>query len=108
MPSGLLCHTQPNAKRQRQSASDDNSGGSSKKRFVPAGPKKDYELVQGVRGVLVTCDTHLEHAAIRECFQLFGELAGEPPVASGSRRHSSMAASSSWSFLQLFISIFSR
>ena len=45
-------------------------GGAKKRRFAHG-----TELTAGMRGVIITCDSHLEHKAIRECFERFGTVA---------------------------------
>ena len=53
---------------------DGGAGGAKKRRYVQ-GHKHGTELTAGMRGVIITCDAHLEKKAIRECFELFGAMA---------------------------------
>ena len=47
----------------------------SKRRYFQQAPVRYGELGPGMRGVLVSCDVHVERDAIRECFRLFESLA---------------------------------
>ena len=50
------------------------------------------ELTAGMRGVIITCDSHLEHKAIRECFERFGMVTETGPRASGPKDDAAGAA----------------
>ena len=57
-------------------------GGSSKRRYVPAA-FSGKDLTRGVRGVLISCEPHLEKKAIRECTALLQDVQAPatPPKA---------------------------
>eukprot|EP00962_Isochrysis_galbana_P027617 scaffold8683_cov104-Isochrysis_galbana.AAC.2 len=61
----------PGAKRSGQGG----GGGGKRQNYHPPTPGVS-ELGRGMRGVLLTCDTHLERQAIREGFALLDEYAG--------------------------------
>ena len=63
-------------------------GGGAKKRRSGHGT----ELTAGMRGVIITCDSHLEHKAIRECFERFGMVTETGPRASGPKDDAAGAA----------------
>ena len=63
-------------------------GGGAKKRRSGHGT----ELTAGMRGVIITCDSHLEHKAIRECFERFGMVTETGPRASGPKDAAAGAA----------------
>mmetsp|Transcript_26796 Transcript_26796/g.86116 ORF Transcript_26796/g.86116 Transcript_26796/m.86116 type:complete len:280 (+) Transcript_26796:3-842(+) len=54
----------------------EGGGGSHAKRRYVAPTPGVCELSRGMRGVLITCDTHLEHKAIKEAYRLLDDLAG--------------------------------
>lgn len=51
-----------------------SGGGGGGKRQYQAGHKGASQLSAGMKGVLITCEPHLERKAIRECFDLFGAM----------------------------------
>ena len=69
-------------------------GKSSKRRYFqkkePEGGRT--ELARGMRGILITCDTHLEKKAIRECFDLLNDLCEEAPSSTSSEAALSKSA----------------
>ena len=65
----------------KRPADGGGGGGSGKRRFFQGPGAAAYELGPGLRGVLITCDVHVEKEAIRETFQLFEAFADEPPPA---------------------------
>ena len=63
-------------------------GGAKKRRFAHG-----TELTAGMRGVIITCDSHLEHKAIRECFERFGTVTeATGPKAAGPKDDAAGAA----------------
>ena len=65
------------------------AGGGAKKRRFGHGT----ELTAGMRGVIITCDSHLEHKAIRECFERFGTVTeATGPKAAGPKDDAAGAA----------------
>ena len=80
-------HT-PSSKKLGMKRGAQAGGGAKKRRFGHG-----TELTAGMRGVIITCDSHLEHKAIRECFERFGtvrEAAG--PKAAGPKGDAAGAA----------------
>lgn len=66
----------PGAKRSGQGG----GGGGKRQNYHPPTPGVS-ELGRGMRGVLLTCDTHLERQAIREGFALLDQYAGGETAA---------------------------
>jgi len=65
----------------KRAAESGGGGGGKRKYHQPAAPGVT-ELARGMRGVLFTCETHIEKRAIREAFTLLETLVGEAAPAS--------------------------
>mmetsp|Transcript_62533 Transcript_62533/g.104068 ORF Transcript_62533/g.104068 Transcript_62533/m.104068 type:complete len:270 (+) Transcript_62533:30-839(+) len=60
---------------KKRAAADAGAPKSSKKRFFQSQALVNGgDLTKGMRGVLLTCDTHLEKKAVRECVQMLERL----------------------------------
>ena len=73
-----------------------SSGGGGGKRQYQAGHKGASQLSAGMKGVLITCEPHLERKAIKECFELFGAMveAAKPPSTGAADATAAAAAAS--------------
>lgn len=70
----------PDGRESHMSKREHNAGGSgpNKKRRYVSGPQAArHDLQPGHRGVLLSCDVHVERDAIREAFRLFEQLLDE-------------------------------
>lgn len=64
----------------KRPVADDGKSRHAKKRYFPDANKQrnaTSEFKQGLHGLLITCDTHLERKAVRECINLLEQLVGD-------------------------------